>query len=296
MDRVKIYPESHGRIPIVPLDFDQRQLAQPKEIMIDYSNQDLYIVDKDVPSTFYNLTTILTTKVSQNIDANLIYIDLDNIGHVRLKTYLEEVAYKTIKVAGIDASENALTTQFDNRSVECLDGQIQIAFFDNAPQHSFLKKNGDTVSWSLIRKDPDIFDALKETVIELGPYAVEQAVLDLIHAKQDKLIAGHGVVIENNVISVDDTVSFVDDVKVDGVSVVTNKIANINLSGKQDVLIAGRGIDITNNNISSTISAGRGISIDSENKINSTLTAGDGITIDENNVIRANEVIDGGTF
>ena len=44
----------------------------------------------------------------------------------------------------------------------------------------------------------------------------------------------------------------IDDVTVDGTSVVTNRVAEIDLSGKQDVLTAGTNITITNNVISAT--------------------------------------------
>ena len=44
----------------------------------------------------------------------------------------------------------------------------------------------------------------------------------------------------------------IEDVKVDNVSVVTDKVANIDLSGKQDTLIAGDNITIVNNVISAT--------------------------------------------
>lgn len=44
----------------------------------------------------------------------------------------------------------------------------------------------------------------------------------------------------------------IDDVTVDGTSVVTNRVAEIDLSGKQDVLTAGTNITITNNTISAT--------------------------------------------
>lgn len=42
----------------------------------------------------------------------------------------------------------------------------------------------------------------------------------------------------------------IDDVKVDGVSVVTNKIANINIFNKQDKLIEGNNVEIVGNKIS----------------------------------------------
>lgn len=49
-----------------------------------------------------------------------------------------------------------------------------------------------------------------------------------------------------------------EDVKVDNVSVVTDKVANIDLSGKQDTLIAGDNITIVNNVISATGGGGGG--------------------------------------
>lgn len=49
-----------------------------------------------------------------------------------------------------------------------------------------------------------------------------------------------------------DSFGQVDDVQVNGVSVVTSKIANIDLTGKQDVLTSGTGIDITSNVVSNS--------------------------------------------
>ena len=59
--------------------------------------------------------------------------------------------------------------------------------------------------------------------------------------------AGNNITIENNVIS-STAGGNVDDVKVNGTSVVTNKIANIDLTGKQDTLISGTNIKTINNN------------------------------------------------
>lgn len=161
MDRVKIYPESHGRAPLVALGYDQRQLAQPKELLIDYTQKELWLTDKNDPEIFYNLTSMMASKISTSIDASKIYIELDNIGTVRLKTYLEEMSSKNIKVDGLEHSVNVLNSAFDNRSIECVDGLVQVAEFDTAPNNSIPMKQGDTIRWITLPELKTLLGALK---------------------------------------------------------------------------------------------------------------------------------------
>ena len=80
---------------------------------------------------------------------------------------------------------------------------------------------------------------------------------------QDVLVNGTSVVTDNVA-----HVNVIDDVKVDGTSVVDRGIANISLAHKQDKLAAGRNIDITNNVISveglKTYSAGYGLNLNND--------------------------------
>lgn len=83
-----------------------------------------------------------------------------------------------------------------------------------------------------------------EVNITLTPTSISDGTTTLnIEGKQDTLTAGENITIENNVISANGG-GLVDDVKVDGESVVTNKVANIDLSSKQDKLTAGENITI----------------------------------------------------
>lgn len=64
------------------------------------------------------------------------------------------------------------------------------------------------------------------------------SIIDIVNTKQDKLIVGENITIKDNVISATSGggASNIDDVQVDGVSVVKDGIANIELSGLETVL------------------------------------------------------------
>lgn len=88
---------------------------------------------------------------------------------------------------------------------------------------------------------------------------------------QDVLVNGTSVVTDNVA-----HVNIIDDVKVDGTSVVDRGIANISLAHKQDKLTAGRNIDINNNVISveglKTYSAGYGLNLSNDGQFSADVT------------------------
>ena len=46
-----VYDQSHGRVPLIALDYSQRHLRQFRELMVDYTNGNLYVVsatDRDI--------------------------------------------------------------------------------------------------------------------------------------------------------------------------------------------------------------------------------------------------------
>ena len=120
------------------------------------------------------------------------------------------------------------------------------------------------------------------TPVDNSDAATKKYVDDGLSTKVDKVNTAnkvYGTDAQGNQTTYDaDSFGQVDDVKVDGVSVVENKIANIDLSGKQDKLIAGQNIQIdpATNTISAT---------------DTTYNAGEGILINNNKDIMTNNIV-----
>ena len=98
-------------------------------------------------------------------------------------------------------------------------------------------------------------------------FTMGQELEGIVDGKQDKLIAGDGIIINGNVISVDGSgggggITVDDELSTESENPVQNKVITNALEDKQDVLTAGDNITIEDGVISAT--GGAGITVDSE--------------------------------
>lgn len=58
-------PNKLGRVPVVPLPYSRKELAQGKELIIDYPHGNIYIADEKDPSILYNITEDIIKQVGE---------------------------------------------------------------------------------------------------------------------------------------------------------------------------------------------------------------------------------------
>lgn len=58
-------PNKLGRVPVVPLPYSRKELAQGKELIIDYPHGNIYIADENDPTILYNITEDIITEVGK---------------------------------------------------------------------------------------------------------------------------------------------------------------------------------------------------------------------------------------
>lgn len=58
-------PNKLGRVPVVPLPYSRKELAQGKELIIDYPHGNIYIADEKDPTILYNITQDIIDQVGR---------------------------------------------------------------------------------------------------------------------------------------------------------------------------------------------------------------------------------------
>lgn len=90
----------HGRIPLKPLAYKNKDLAYTNELIVDYGNSDstyeLYIADGVNPSILHNLTEVIINNILPNfsISANQLDIDIEGVDEPLELQYLLNYIYK----------------------------------------------------------------------------------------------------------------------------------------------------------------------------------------------------------
>lgn len=58
-------PNRLGRVPVVPLPYSRKHLAQGKELIIDYPHGNIYVADENDPTILYNITQDIIRQVGE---------------------------------------------------------------------------------------------------------------------------------------------------------------------------------------------------------------------------------------
>lgn len=88
---------SKARVPVIPLQYSQRQLALKKELLVDYENGKLYIVSATDKNILHDITAKITELVTANITSGTnLTVDIQGVGIVKLGEYLKVLTEKNI--------------------------------------------------------------------------------------------------------------------------------------------------------------------------------------------------------
>lgn len=148
------------RVPVIPLDYNSRFLAEKKEILFDYNTGQLYVVSAEDKNVIFNITDVVLEKVREGIDLDNLIINVEGIGDVNLSKYIEYLNKYNLTLLNNDSKQYyAPTVKFDNMSIILRDGEATVAGFKHAGNDTYAVKQDNQIKW-VPRTDTGVLDRL----------------------------------------------------------------------------------------------------------------------------------------
>ena len=145
------------RVPVIPLDYNSRFLAEKKEILFDYNTGQLYVVSAEDKNVIFNITDVVLEKAKEGIDLDNLIINVEGIGDVNLSEYIEYLNKYNLTLSDNDPKQYyAPTVKFDNMSIILRDGVATVAGFEHADNDTYAIKHDNQIKWI---PRPDILNA-----------------------------------------------------------------------------------------------------------------------------------------
>ena len=141
------YSESHARVPIVALDYTDRHMRKLKELMVDYTNGNLYVTDANDINVIHSLVDQISKNITNNITGDDIIVKIEGIGTINLTKFLNDINSSILKMEVEDNGSALPSLSLDNSSIEGLDGKIQISDFDKAKDNYIPQKFNGRLRW-----------------------------------------------------------------------------------------------------------------------------------------------------
>lgn len=142
-----------GRIPIIALDYSSRQLAEKRELLVDYKNAKLYVVSAEDKTVIYDITEKIIETFRESGDISNFTVNIEGVGIYDLGTIITQLFNSKIDL--IEDKEFVYytpTTSFDNMSLAVYDRQASLVNFPTAPDRTVPMKESGVLVW----KDFDI--------------------------------------------------------------------------------------------------------------------------------------------
>ena len=188
------YSESHARVPIVALDYTDRHMRRLKELMIDYTNGNIYVTDANDINVIHSLVDQISKNITNNITGDDIIVKIEGIGTINLTKFLNDINSSILKMEVEDNGSALPSLGLDNISIEGLDGKIQISDFDKAKDNYIPQKFNGRLRW--VKANVGI-NATESPVIINGSLNLEPGG---VYRSMD-LPANVTVTVDNNLIS-----------------------------------------------------------------------------------------------
>lgn len=137
-----------GRIPVIALDYSSRQLAQKRELLVDYKNAKLYVVSAEDRTVIYDLTSNIIKAFKESGGTSDFTIEIEGLGTYKLGDIINQLY--TSKIDLIEDKEfqyNAPTVSFDNKSLAIYDRQASMLNFNRANDRTVPMKKDDALVW-----------------------------------------------------------------------------------------------------------------------------------------------------
>ena len=142
-----------GRIPIIALDYSSRQLAEKRELLVDYKNAKLYVVSAEDKTVIYDITEKIIETFRESGDISNFTVNIEAVVIYDLGTIITQLFNSKIDL--IEDKEFVYytpTTSFDNMSLAVYDRQASLVNFPTAPDRTVPMKESGVLVW----KDFDI--------------------------------------------------------------------------------------------------------------------------------------------
>ena len=141
--------ENNDRFPLIPLDYSQRHLAVKKEIMFDYKECRLYVVDSKDKSIIYDITQRIINLVNSDISGDSLIVNISGVGRVNLTQYIEHLKSSMLKSSTFGGKIPCGSYAYDFKSITNHDGIIQLNNFwnGNTGQIPYIDDNKD-IRWA----------------------------------------------------------------------------------------------------------------------------------------------------
>ena len=188
------YSESHARVPIVALDYTDRHMRKLKELMVDYTNGNLYVTDANDINVIHSLVDQISKNITNNITGDDIIVKIEGVGTINLTKFLNDINSSILKMEVEDNGSALPSLSLDNVSIEGLDGKIQISDFDKAKDNYIPQKFNGRLRW--VKANVGI-NATESPVIINGSLNLEPGG---VYRSMD-LPANVTVTIDNNLVS-----------------------------------------------------------------------------------------------
>ena len=161
------------RIPLIPLDYNSRFLAEKREILFDYKTGKLYVVSAEDKSVIFDITKTILKEVEKNVDISNYTFNVEGVGIVNLDGYIQQLSkYNLTTVDEPVKRYRVPQIAFDNDSIVDYAGTIEINGFSHANNNTYPVKDGNIVKW-VPRTDTDIVDRVKRLEDTAPPNAEE---------------------------------------------------------------------------------------------------------------------------
>ena len=204
------YSESHARVPIVALDYTDRHMRKLKELMIDYTNGNLYVTDANDINIIHSLVDQISKNITNNITGDDIIVKIEGVGTINLTKFLNDINSSILKMEVEDSGSAFPSLNLDNVSIEGLDDKIQISDFDKAEDNYIPQKFNGRIRWVKANVGSDITvktPAIVNNSINLEPGSVYHSLnlpANVTVTIGDSLVSNYGKIVWN--ISISETI------------------------------------------------------------------------------------------
>lgn len=149
------YPEvaitEKARIPVIALDYEDRDIAKEKELLIDYKKGGIYVVDAEDRTIIHDITKLIAENYLNQIDGSNTYVNIEGIGIVDLSSIIKLLYDSRINlnISIDDAVAIPKDAVLDNASISIFGNKVEVFGFHNAKPLSTpqMSADGTRIEW-----------------------------------------------------------------------------------------------------------------------------------------------------
>lgn len=149
------YPEiaitDKARIPVIALSYSDKDIAKEKELLIDYKQGGIYVVDAEDRTIIHDLSKLIAENYLSNISGDNTYITIEGIGLINLGDILKILYDSKIELVNIidDSVSLPAGVSFDNKSITVANNKVEVYGFHNAKPLATprVSEDGSRIEW-----------------------------------------------------------------------------------------------------------------------------------------------------